>query len=118
MEVKKQEKVQKIKKTKLGHKLLELSFSFCISLSKLLDEGFNSWLNKYDYDTIECFVNNIGKILDDNNIITVLDFLENKKLIIDVLKSAKNMDPLVKSMTLDLIKVLYTLNKETKFLYN
>lgn len=86
--------------------------------SKVLDEGFNSWLNKYDYDTIECFVNNIGKILDDNNIITVLDFLENKKLIIDVLKSAKNMDPLVKSMTLDLIKVLYTLNKETKFLYN
>lgn len=84
--------------------------------SKLLDEGFNRWLSKYDYDTISRFVSNVGKVLEENNIITVLDFVKNKKLIIDVLKSTRNMDSLVKDMALDLVKVLYTLNIEDKFL--
>jgi hypothetical protein len=84
--------------------------------SKLLDEGFNRWLSKYDYDTISRFVSSVGKVLEENNIVTVLDFVKNKKLIIDVLKSTRNMDSLVKDMALDLVKVLYTLNIEDKFL--
>ena len=86
--------------------------------SKLLDEGFNKWLNKYDYDALEEFVNEVGRVLEDNHIITLLDFKKNRKLILEVLKSSRSMNPIVKNMVLDLLKILYTLNKESKFLEN
>lgn len=84
--------------------------------SKILDEGMTRWLDKYDYDQRRRFVNSIGKLMSDNGIVTLVDFKNNKRLIIDVLKSTKNMDPIVKEMSFDLIKIIGRLNIEYRFM--
>ncbi|MBR2603638.1 MAG: DUF2974 domain-containing protein [Bacilli bacterium] len=78
--------------------------------SKVIDEGVNTWIDKYDNDSKREFVNSLGQVLKKNGVITLIDFISNKRLILDVLKSVKDVDPLVKNMTLDLIKIIGKLN--------
>ena len=84
--------------------------------SRILDEGFTKWLEKYDYKARREFVDSIGKLLLEHGIITLIDFKKNIKQTIEVIKSAKGLNPIVKSMTTDLIKILITLNIENRFM--
>lgn len=80
--------------------------------SKVFDEGFSKWLDNYDDEKRKMFVEDVFNILRENNINTLLQFKENYKLIKSVLKSSKNINPLVKEMGLELIKVISKTNLE------
>ena len=82
--------------------------------SKILDASISTWLDKYDYETRKEFTESIGKLFEDNGIITLMDFKNNKKKAFDVLKSAKNMNPVVKTMTGDLLKIVARLTIESR----
>ena len=80
--------------------------------SKVFDEGFAKWLSNYDEEQRELFVESAFKILKDNNIETLLQFNENYKLIFDILKSSKDINPVVKDMSIELFKVITKTNLE------
>ena len=84
--------------------------------SRILDESMSRWLDKYDYNQLKRFVDSVGKVMSDNGIVTLVDFKNNKRLAIDVLKSTKTMDPIVKEMSFDLIKIIGMLNIEYRFM--
>ena len=80
--------------------------------SKILDEGIITWLDKYDDEKREKFVNSVFKILEENNVQSLLQLRTEVKLIFKVLKSAKDLDPIVSEMLKDLLKILSDTNKE------
>jgi len=80
--------------------------------SKVFDEGFSSWLKKYDEEQRQLFVESVFGIIEEKNIETLLQFKENYKLIFDILKSTKEINPVVKDMGKDLLKVISKTNLE------
>ena len=80
--------------------------------SKILDEGIITWLDKYDDEKREKFVNSVFKILEENNVKSIIQLKKEIKLVFKVLKSYKNMDPIVMEMVKDLLKVINDTNKE------
>lgn len=103
----------------LSHDMLTWQVSFdhlekarLSRFSKVFDDGFLSWLDKYDDEKRKLFVKSVFDILRENNIETLLQFKENYKELIKVIKSSKNINPMVKEMTLDLVKVIAKTNLE------
>lgn len=82
------------------------------TFSKLLDKGISAWLDKYNDEERELLVKCLFEIFENNNITSFMEIMENYKLILDLLKSAKKLNPIVKDMAKDLIKVLIECNKE------
>ena len=80
--------------------------------SQVFDEGFSIWLDKYDDKQRETFVESIFDILKKHKIETLLQFNENYKLIFEILKSSKNVDPTIKEMGMELLKVISKTNLE------
>ena len=80
--------------------------------SKILDEGIIRWLDKYDDEKREKFVNSVFNILEENDVKSLLQLKREIKLVFKVLKSAKDLDPIVAEMMKDLIKVINDTNKE------
>ena len=80
--------------------------------SKVFDEGFSKWLDKYDDERRKLFVKEVFKIFYENNLKTVNEIGLNKDLIFSMIKTSKNLDPIVKEMGLDLIKVITKTNLE------
>ena len=80
--------------------------------SKVFDEGFSKWLDKYTNEERELFTKGFFDILRENNIETLLQFRDNYKLITNVIKTSKNIDPKIKDMTKDLVKVISKTNLE------
>ena len=80
--------------------------------SEVIDEGVITWLDKYDDKQIEKFVNSIFKVLEDNGIVSLIQLKQELKLIFKLIKSSKDIDPIVKEMTIDLFKIINKTNKE------
>ena len=80
--------------------------------SKVFDEGFSKWLSKYSDEERELFTKGFFDILRENKIDTLLQFRDNYKLITNVIKTSKNIDPKIKDMTKDLVKVISKTNLE------
>ena len=80
--------------------------------SKVFDDGFSRWLDKYNDDERELFVKEVFDVMRENKIETLLDFSNNYMLIFNVLKSSKKLDIVVKNMAKDLIKVITQTNLE------
>ena len=80
--------------------------------SKVFDDGFSKWLDNYDDEKRRLFVKSMFDILRENKIETLLQFKDNYKLIQKVIKSSKNIDPIVKEMGMELIKVIAKTNLE------
>lgn len=80
--------------------------------SMIFDKGFSKWLSNYTDEEREEFVKDTFDILREHNINTLSQFTENYKLIFDVLKSSKNVKPIVKEMSKELIKVIVETNLE------
>lgn len=80
--------------------------------SNVFNDGFSKWLDKYDYDKRKIFVNEITKLLKENEIESLLQIKEKKTLLIKIIKSTKDIDPFVKSMMLDLVKIINKTNLE------
>ena len=80
--------------------------------SKIFEIGFEKWLDSYDDEKRKLFVDEIFKVLYDNNIRDLTDIRIKKELIIGVIKSSKNIKPIVKEMFFDLIKLIGKTNLE------
>lgn len=80
--------------------------------SKILDEGGAKWLNEYDDEKRELFVNSVFSVLEENNVKSIVQLKNELKLVFSVLKSSKKLDPIVKEMLKDLIKIINSTNKE------
>ena len=80
--------------------------------SEILDKGIITWLDKYDDEKRKKFIDCVFKILEDNNIQSLLQLKKEIKLLFKVVREAKNIDPIVSEMLKDLIKVMTDTNKE------
>lgn len=80
--------------------------------SKVFDEGFSKWLDKYDDEARKTFVKGIFDVFRENGIVDLMDVTIKKELITNIMKSSKEIDPLVKEMTLELIKIINKTNFE------
>lgn len=80
--------------------------------SKVFDDGFTKWLDTYTDEDRKVFVKGIFNILKDNGIVNLVDIKIKKDLIINVLNSSKDINPLVKEMTMELIKIINKTNFE------
>ena len=80
--------------------------------SKILDDGVTKWLDRYDDKKREIFVENIFSILEENNIKTLIEIKKHKNLIFKIIKSSKDLDPIVKEMFVELLKIINETNKE------
>ena len=80
--------------------------------SKILDTGVITWLDKYKDEEREKFVNSLFTIFEENNIDSLLELKKSIKPIFKIVKSSKNIDPIVKEMLKDLMQILIDTNKE------
>ena len=80
--------------------------------SRVFDEGFSKWLDSYTDEEKELFTRHLFSILKDNDIETLMQFRDSFRLIIDVLRTSRSVDPIVKDMTKDLVKVITQTNLE------
>lgn len=84
--------------------------------SKILDKGIITWLDKYDDELREKFVNSLFVIFEENNITSLLELKKSLKLVAKLIKASKDIDPIVKEMLKDLMKILIDTNKEVSWL--
>lgn len=80
--------------------------------SKIFDNGVITWLDKYKDEEREKFVNSLFSIFEDNNINSLLELKKSLKTIFKIVKSSRNIDPIVKEMLKDLIQILIDTNKD------
>ena len=80
--------------------------------SKVFDEGFSKWLDKYDDEKRKLFVKEIFKVIKDNGIKDLMEINLKKELILNIVKQSKEINPLVKEMTIELFKVIGKTNFE------
>ena len=80
--------------------------------SKVFDEGFSKWLDKYDDEKRKLFVKEVFKIFYNNNLKDLNELSLKKDLIFGMIKTSKTLNPIVKEMALDLIKVITKTNLE------
>lgn len=90
----------------------QLVLSELSAFSIILEKGITDWLNKYDDKTRKKFVDALADLFKKNKIVSIMEIVENYKLVIDILKEAKSMDSEVKEISKDLIKILIDYNKE------
>lgn len=79
--------------------------------SKVIDEAIATWLDKYNDNERKQFVTYIFRIFQNNNITSLIQIMDNYKLILDIVKDAGDIEDIVKDMTKDLVKVLLECNK-------
>ncbi len=80
--------------------------------SKVFDEGFTKWLDKYDDEKRKIFVKEIFKIIKENGIKDLMEINLKKELILNIVKQSKEINPMVKEMTIELFKVIGKTNFE------
>lgn len=82
------------------------------AFSKIIDEGITTWLDKYNDQERERFVNCVFRVFEKTNITSLVQIMANYKLILDIIKEANNIEEFVKDMAKDLVNVLIDCNKE------
>ena len=83
--------------------------------SKVFDEGFTKWLDKYDDEKRKMFVKEIFDVMRKNNIVDLMEINLKKELILNIVKQSKEINPLVKEMAIELFKVIGKTNFEYPF---
>ena len=84
------------------------------SYSKMLDAEIIKWLNKYTRDERERFVLAMFDIFDRAKIDSLIDVLDNKVLIFDLINEYKELDDIDIKMLKDFIRMLFKCFKEVK----
>ena len=80
--------------------------------SKVFDDGFSRWLDKYNDKQREMFVKEVFKLFYENNIKSLEEVKINKELIVTLFNTSKTLDESVKEMAKELIKVIGKTNLE------
>lgn len=82
--------------------------------SKLLDDEMITWLKKHDREERERAILAVFDIFEELNIISVLDVMENKKLILDVISHSKKIKEEDRKVLNDFIKMILKCFKDVK----
>ena len=80
--------------------------------SKLIEQTVLKWLVKYDDSDKEIFVNELFLIFEKANVSNLLDIINNKKLILNIIRETKEVDKKIRDMIIDFIYLLLDLFKE------
>ena len=80
--------------------------------SKVFDDGFSKWLDKYDDEKRKMFVEEVFKLFYENDIKSIEEIKLNKEFLITLFNTSKTLDESVKEMAKDLIKVIAKTNLE------
>ena len=83
--------------------------------SKVFENGFEKWLDKYDDEKRKLFVKEFFKLMENNEIKDLVEINVKKELILNIVKQSKELNPLVREMTIDLFKVIGKTNFEYPF---
>ena len=80
--------------------------------SIVFEKGFSEWIKKFDYEKRKLFVDGLFKSLDENNITSIVELKKDINLILKLVKSTKNIDPIVEEMLKELFSLIAEANKE------
>lgn len=78
----------------------------------VLERGIIRWLDKYDDQKIKEFVGYIFGIFRKNSINSLIEIMEDSRVILTLIKETTNVNSVVKEMLKDLIVILRQCNKE------
>ena len=84
------------------------------SFSNVLDDSIIAWLNHYDIDQREKFVSSMFDIFERANIKSLMDIMENKKLILRLITESKEVDASDRKMLREFIGMLFKCFKDVK----
>lgn len=84
------------------------------AFSKKLDDGLVNWMIKYDKREREKFVLSLFEIFDKAGIVSLVDIMENKKLVFHLISISKDMDKETKIIVRDLFVFLFKCFKDVK----
>lgn len=84
------------------------------TFSKILDDGMIKWLDKYDDDKREKFVDALFLIFERAGVVSLTDILENKKLILKLVMETKEIDRETKNIMKDFVYVIFKYFKNVK----
>ena len=85
------------------------------SFSKYLDDSMINWLNKYNDDERKKFVDSLFMVFDRASVNSLVEVLNNKKLILKLILETKGIDKKTKRMLKDFTLMLFSYFKEIKF---
>ena len=83
--------------------------------SKRFDEGLVHWLTQYDLMVREQFVLSLFEVFERANVTSLIDIMENKRLILHLITEMKELDDATKKILKDLIFYLVRCFKDVKF---
>ena len=82
--------------------------------SKALEEELRIWLEKYTRKERESFVLSIFDVFERANIVSLIDILENKMLIFDLISESKELSDADREMLRDFLGMIFNCFKEVK----
>ena len=85
------------------------------SFSKYLDDSMINWLNKYSDDEREKFTESLFMVFERASINSLVEVLNNKKLLLKLIVETKGIDRKTRKMMKDFIHMLFSYFKEFKF---
>ena len=80
--------------------------------SKVLDHGILTWLDNYNEQERKEFVKELFEIFKKHNVTSLLQFVEEPRLLIKLIRDTPNMDPIVKEMVRELVDILKEYSKQ------
>lgn len=81
---------------------------------KTLSDEIIKWLNQYKLEERERFVKEMFDIFDRANIQSIIDIIENKKLILRIISESKELNEIDKQMFKDFLSMIFNCFKDVK----
>ena len=82
--------------------------------SKSLNDKIELWIEKYDFETRRKFVESQFSVFDRADVTSIVDFFDNKKLILKFILETKGIDKEVSKMVRDFIFMMFQTSSEVK----
>lgn len=77
------------------------------TFSKVLDEGMIKWLDNYDDNIREKFVTSLFDVFRNADVHNLLEIMDNKKIILKLIKESTNMDSETRKMLLNFVSFMF-----------
>jgi hypothetical protein len=88
------------------------------TFSDILDKGIDEWIEMYNKKQKKKFVKEIFNVFKRTNITSLIDIMNNYKLLIKILREIKQVDNEVAKMLKEFIAILIRANKEKLIFFN
>lgn len=84
------------------------------SFNELFEDELIDWLNKYDRDERKRFVDSLFDIFDRAKVDSLVDIMENKKLILNLIMESRELEDVDRKILRDLLRVFLNCFKDVK----